>query len=100
MRAIASSVLIAVLLCLFAAISAAAQQQEQQPEWTWKDGQGEIRSRADLDKILEKHKLWLADLWSRPDLYEILEQPQLFLDSVGKKGDRADLSGALSATRA
>src|SRR5271157_5372833 len=58
-RATASSLLIATLLCLSAAIPAAALQQNQQPEWTWKDCDGNVRSRADLDEILRQHKLWV-----------------------------------------
>ena len=55
-RATASSLLIAVLFCLSAAIPTWAQQEA---EWTWKDGAGDVRSRADLDEILKQHKLWL-----------------------------------------
>ena len=57
MHATASSLLLAVLLCLSAAIPSAAQQQK---EWTWKDGHGNVHSRADLDEILEQRKLWLG----------------------------------------
>ena len=32
---------------------------QQQSPWTWKDREGKIRSRADLDQILAQHKLWL-----------------------------------------
>ena len=71
MRATASSLLIAVFLCLSAAIPAAAQQQEP---WIWKDRDGKVRSRADLDEILKQRKLWL--------------------ESVGKSGAQADLRGA------
>ena len=70
-RATASSLLIAISLALSAAIPTSAQQQE---EWTWKDRDGKVRSQADLDEILKQHKLWL--------------------DSQGKSGARADLSGA------
>lgn len=70
-RAIASSLLFAVLLCLCAAIPMWAQQEE---EWTWKDRDGNVRSRAELDKILRQHKIWA--------------------DSNHKFGTRADLAGA------
>ena len=53
MRA-ATSLLIAVLLCLAAAAQTASQRWE---DWTWKDRDGKIRLRADLDKSLEQHKL-------------------------------------------
>src|SRR5208337_2445305 len=56
------------------AVPAATQEQKQQPEWTWKDGNGKVRSRADLDEILKQHKLWLT--------------------SGKKSGVRADLGGA------
>jgi len=70
-RATASLLLIAILLCLSASIPTSAQQQE---EWTWKDRDGKVRSRADLDEILKQHKLWV--------------------ESGGKSGSRAYLSGA------
>src|SRR5271157_6388027 len=58
-RATAGSLLIVVLFCLCAAILAATQEQKQQPEWTWKDRDGKVRSRAELDEILRQHKLWV-----------------------------------------
>src|SRR5208337_4371486 len=70
-RATASSLLIAILLCLSAAIPTSAQQQEG---WTWKDRGGKVRSRADLDEILKQHGLWFG--------------------SGKKSGTRADLSEA------
>src|SRR5271157_4374074 len=73
-RATASSLLIATLLCLYAAIPVAAQQQKRQPEWTWTDRDGKKHSRADLDEILKQHKLW----W----------------ESKMTCGERADLDGA------
>jgi len=70
-RATTGSLLIAISLCLFASIPTAAQQQK---DWTWKDRDGKPRSRADLDEILKQHRLWV--------------------ESEGKSGTRADLSGA------
>jgi hypothetical protein len=55
MRA-AASMLIVVLLCFGVAAQMAMQQKQ---EWTWKDRNGQIRSKADLDEILRQHKLWL-----------------------------------------
>ena len=49
-------------------------KEKQQEEWTWKDREGQTRSRDDLDNILEQHKLWL--------------------DSDRKSGTRAQLSNA------
>ena len=69
-RATASSLLIGISLCLFAASTSA-----QQKEWTWKDSNGKVRSRSDLDEILKQHKLWLK--------------------SNGKSGSRANLGGAI-----
>jgi uncharacterized protein YjbI with pentapeptide repeats len=42
--------------------------------WTWKDGTGQTRSRADLETILSQHKQWLT--------------------SKKKQGTRANLAGA------
>lgn len=42
--------------------------------WTWKDGSGQTRSRADLDGILSQHKEWLT--------------------SKKKQGTRANLAGS------
>ena len=60
------------LLCLSLPLGTSGQQQQK--EWTWKDRDGNVRSRADLDKILEQHKLWL--------------------DSHFRHGFRAELSGS------
>jgi hypothetical protein len=43
-------------LLLLTAHPIAAQQQK---EWTWKDGQGKLRTRADLDRILTEHQVWV-----------------------------------------
>jgi len=67
-RATASSLLIATLFCVAAAIPAAAQEK-QPTHWD-----GKAPSPADLHKILEQHDLWLT--------------------SGMKSGVRADLSGA------
>ena len=48
--------------------------QASSAAWTWKDASGQTHSRADLDAILSQHKQWL--------------------DSKGKEGTRADLTGA------
>jgi uncharacterized protein YjbI with pentapeptide repeats len=76
-RATASSLLIAILLCLSATVPTSAQQQK---EWKGAYADGRPMSRADLDKILERHKLWV--------------------ESGGKSGSLAalsdaDLSGAI-----
>jgi len=62
------ALLFAALLCLSGPLRAS---EEQPKEWTWKDAQGNVRSRADLDAILAQHKLWV--------------------DSACKSGTRADL---------
>jgi hypothetical protein len=51
-----------------------ATQAQQQGEWTWKDGEGHKRARADLDMILREHGEWVK--------------------SEGSSGKRADLSEA------
>ncbi len=56
------------LLFLLAAHPAIAQQR---PEWIWKDGQHNTRTRDDLKNILEQHLKWVM--------------------SGGKSGNRADL---------
>jgi hypothetical protein len=45
-----------------------------QGDWTWTDRNGAIRTRAELERILEDHKLWLS--------------------SDGTAGERANLTGA------
>lgn len=67
-----STLLFMALLRLLTPLRVSGQQQNQ---WTWKDGQGRVRSRGDLDKILAQHKLWV--------------------ESKGKTGARADLSNAV-----
>jgi hypothetical protein len=32
---------------------------QQEPAWTWRDESGSIRTRADLNEILEKHNQWM-----------------------------------------
>ena len=59
------------LLCLSVPPEASGQQPK---EWTWRDPKGNVRSRADLDKILAQHKLWV--------------------DSGRKSGTQAGLIGA------
>jgi len=39
-------------------VSALTSHAQQEPLWTWKDASGNIRTRADLDEILRKHRLW------------------------------------------
>jgi len=69
-----------ILQCLAVFSAAPAQnkneggQKVQKSEWTWEDGDGKNRTWADLDRILEEHKVWL--------------------ESEGKRGKLADLKGA------
>jgi hypothetical protein len=74
-RTIVNPLLFTTLLCLFGPLRTSGQQQRDS---TWKDKQGNVRSRADLDSILDAHKQWV--------------EPQ-FAGSRGKVGVRADLSG-------
>jgi hypothetical protein len=61
-----------VLLILLALQQLNAQQKET--GWTWKDGDGNTHTRAELDTILKEHDLWVK--------------------SQGKLGQRADLTDA------
>jgi len=95
-RVTASSLLIATLLCLSAALPAVAQQQKA---WTWKDRDGKVRSRGDLDKILEQHELWWASekkSGARADLsFADLRGADLGEANLSRSDlHRADLSGA------
>ena len=111
MRATASSLLIAVLVCLSAAVPTWAQQIQLKVEskWSWKDRDGKVRSPADLDEILQQHKRWLnsneksgpgADLWFA-DLHganlrgaDLSNASLLGADLSGAHLDEANLSGA------
>ncbi len=70
-RATARALLITGLACFFLPLGAWGQQQKP---WTWKDHNGKVRPRADLDEILGQHKVWQ--------------------ESQGESGARADLSCA------
>ncbi|HEY6266965.1 MAG TPA: pentapeptide repeat-containing protein [Candidatus Acidoferrum sp.] len=59
-----------VLVLLFLLVPGPASGQAG---WTWTDGTGAIRTRAELERILEDHKLWLS--------------------SDGTAGKRANLTG-------
>jgi hypothetical protein len=58
-----------LLICLVSTLHAA----DNSP-WTWRDRDGVVRSKAELDAILQEHKKWVA--------------------TDGKAGIRADLNGA------
>jgi uncharacterized protein YjbI with pentapeptide repeats len=91
-RAIASSLLIAISLCLPTAIPTSAQQKK---EWSWKDRDLKVRSRADLDKILEKHKLWLGSEHRGSGARAVLSSADLSDANLsGADLMEADLSGA------
>src|SRR5271165_5154414 len=90
-RATASSVLIAILLCLSAAIPTAAQQQEG---WTWKDRGGKVRSRADLDEILKQHGLWFGSGKKSGTRADLSKANLSMMDLRGAFLPDADLSGA------
>ena len=79
MLARALSILLYALAAVGPGTALVAQQttdssEDQQEEWTWKDAQGNIRTRQELDDILAEHKHWVQ--WG------------------GKSGTSADLSGA------
>jgi uncharacterized protein YjbI with pentapeptide repeats len=106
-RATARVLLISMTLCACGAFSAPA---DRQTNWTWKDGKGNLRSRADLDEILKQHARWLqsnrqsgsmanlsfADLRGA-DLRSAHLSGADLIDSVLSDANlsRADLSGAV-----
>ena len=74
---------LSILLCALATVGSGttlvAQQttdgsEDQQEEWTWKDAEGNIRTRQELDDILAESSHWM--------------------ESSGKSGTFANLSGA------
>src|SRR5271166_5740915 len=54
-------------------------------KWTWMDGECKVRTRADLDKILANHALWLR---------KYLEHVHESFGTIMSDHLRADLSGA------
>jgi Pentapeptide repeats (8 copies) len=58
-----------LLFCLVSTLHAADDKR-----WTWKDRAGVVRSRPELDSILQEHRKWA--------------------DTKGKEGKQADLGGA------
>ena len=74
-RIAASALLLTVLFSISAPLRGLGQQQKDS---TWLDKQGNVRSRADLDRILDAHKQWAESQFGGPP---------------GKLGARADLSG-------
>lgn len=54
MRITGRYVLLAIAFCVLAAVLGPAQSP-----WTWTDERGRVGTRAELEHILEKHKLWL-----------------------------------------
>ncbi|MFZ0961627.1 MAG: pentapeptide repeat-containing protein [Terriglobia bacterium] len=75
LRTIVNTLLFMTLLCLWAPLRASGQQQKDS---TWQDKQGHVRSRADLDEILDAHKQWVESQFEGSHL---------------NTGARADLSG-------
>jgi uncharacterized protein YjbI with pentapeptide repeats len=66
--------LLVFLLFVAALPFAQTQPAAGQAAWTWKDSKGVVKARADLDRILSDHKLWV--------------------ETHGAKGKRADLKAA------
>ncbi len=64
-----------VFICVL--LLSAVSISNAQEEWTWKDRDGEVRTRAELDEILENHRIWKAGEMEGTDA-----------------GIRADLTGA------
>jgi Pentapeptide repeats (8 copies) len=71
---------LAVFAAFLALLVPARTEVQKQQEWTWKGFAGETRTRADLDKILQEHKLWL-------DSGHTLGK-RMFLNSVDLTGAR------------
>lgn len=63
-----------IILILLPAFAQEAKKPEREKPWTGKLADGRVITRADLDQILQDHKLWL--------------------ESDGKKGKKADLARA------
>lgn len=55
------ALIIGAFLCLFVTHLAKAQQK---PAWTWKDASGKTHTRAELEEIVRKHRLWVESLES------------------------------------
>jgi len=71
-----SAALVVALILAVTAQAASGQPARPSPKpWTWEDSHRVTRTRAELHQILEDHALWLG--------------------SKGKKGHRADLTGAI-----
>ncbi len=63
-----------LLFCLFIVVPTATAQEQDAEQWTGKLKDGTVINKADLQRILAKHKKWL--------------------ESKGKEGRRAELSSA------
>lgn len=98
-RATAYALLFMTLLCLSLPLGASGQPQETTKEWTWKDRDGQVRSRADLDRILEQQKQWVESQGksgAQAELYkaDLRGAVLAYVNLTGVRLFEADLSGA------
>ena len=95
-----------VFICVL--LLSAVSISNAQEEWTWKDRDGEVRTRAELDEILENHRIWKAgemegtDAGIRADLTgadlsgaDLRNADLRGADLTGAIMSRADLTGAI-----
>jgi hypothetical protein len=88
-----------LIFALIPATTAATGPEQHQKVWTWRDRDGKVRSRTDLDSILAKHKLLVNSGASR-GAKEQLRQLRLATSALGHATLRnadlrdADLRGA------
>src|SRR5947209_1821300 len=79
-----------ISLFLFAEYKSYAQQDSP---WSWKDRSGNIRTRSDLDEILQKHQQWRAGKLNEAEGKANLSDANLTDGHL----DNADLANAVLA---
>ena len=75
------------LLCLVSALHASGQAP-----WTWKDGSGAVRSRAELETILVEHRKWANSNRSEGRRANLTGATLDYADLSSANLDHADLS--------
>lgn len=82
------------LLLALALLSALSLSARPESGWTWKDREGKVRSRADLDSILAAHKRWLETEHKSGTRADLSRADLLIADLSGVELTAADLHGA------
>ena len=67
---------------------------QQDSDWTWKDGKGVERTRAELDKILAEHEKYITSNSREGKLADLLGAELRGADLVGAKLQGVNLLGA------